>query len=163
MTSRWELRTSTTQHFGLHLVLLYRCTKRSEWSICSWRMRSRRIPKAAISLYGTQTACPVCRNCIDETDIMPFSGYLLFIYESLQVKCSHSQCNLKISLKNVKFHEISCQHLAPVKVFDVNKPHYSKLPLDQVSTKHIKHRRPKPVINSVQQKKKTKLMFFFLY
>jgi hypothetical protein len=61
------------------------------------------ILKAAISLYGTQTACPVCRNCIDETDIMPLSGNLLFIYESLQVKCSHSQCNLKISLKNVKF------------------------------------------------------------
>jgi hypothetical protein len=69
-------------------------------------MRSRHIPKAVISLYGTQTACPVCRNCIDETDIMPLSGNLLFIYESLQVKCSHSQCNLKISLKNVKFHEI---------------------------------------------------------
>jgi hypothetical protein len=38
------------------------------------------ILKAAISLYGTQTACPVCRNCIDETDIMPLSGNLLFIY-----------------------------------------------------------------------------------
>ena len=104
---------------------------------------------------SVSSACPVCRNCIDETDIiMPLSGNLLFIYESLQVKCSHSQCNLKISLKNVKFH---------AKVFDVNKPYSSKLPLDQVSTKHIKHRRLKPVINSVQQKVKTKLMFFFLY
>jgi hypothetical protein len=26
VTSWWELQTSTTQHFGLHLVLLYRCT-----------------------------------------------------------------------------------------------------------------------------------------
>ena len=45
VTSRWELRTSTTQHFGLHLVLLYRCAKRSEWIVCSWRIRSRHIPK----------------------------------------------------------------------------------------------------------------------
>ena len=46
VTSRWELRTSTTQHFGLHLVLLYRCAKRSEWSICSWRIRSRQHSKS---------------------------------------------------------------------------------------------------------------------
>ena len=53
--------TSTTQHFGLHLVLLYRCTKRSEWSICSWRMCSRHIPKAGISLFVVRDSSAVWR------------------------------------------------------------------------------------------------------
>ena len=67
------------------------------------------------------SACPVCRFCIDETDIIPLNENLLFIYDSLMVKCTYTKCQTKVSLRNIKVHEMSCQHAAAVQIYNAQK------------------------------------------
>ena len=83
-------------------------------------------------------SCPECSASLLEDEVSDLSGYVMSIYNSLQLKCAN--CNEQCSIEYMANHDRQCLSARKQK---------SKTPLSSTSIKYMKYRRLKDVISTV--------------